>query len=299
MRRPFIRAVGKEGLDLSVDEPLVTRQKVFTKAALRLLVARHGSAGRPDAGHLSWAYGASHPMKIPRKLGHIWIGPKQQPSQWMQSWIERHPDWEYTLYDNDFLRKGTFRTRAQIDEYMKRGAYAGAADLLRFEILYAQGGYMAGADSICVHPVDELFDDGGSLYTVYENEFLRGQLVAPIVAAAPGHPFLDLILSILEKTPPAELDQPWRTTGNLFIAELIETHRPDIVIWPSHILIPEHFIGRKYSGTGKIYAHQMFGETTGAYRFSSIFSNMLEYRRRIYASIARKRLRAIKKKKAA
>ena len=144
MRRPFIRAVGKEGLDLSVDEPLITRQKVFTKAALRLLVARHGSAGRPHAGHLSWAYGASHPMKIPRKLGHIWIGPKQQPSQWMQSWIERHPDWEYTLYDNDFLRNGTFRTRAQIDEYMKRGAYAGAADLLRFEILYAQGGYMAG-----------------------------------------------------------------------------------------------------------------------------------------------------------
>lgn len=71
---------------------------------------------------LPWTHGDSRFMKIPKKLGHIWIGPKQQPSQWMQSWIDRHPDWDYTLYDNDFLRKGNFRTRAQIDEYMKRGS---------------------------------------------------------------------------------------------------------------------------------------------------------------------------------
>lgn len=216
----------------------------------------------------------------------------------MKSWIDHHPGWNYTKYDNKFLQSGTFRTRRQIDEYMKRGWYAGAADLLRFEILYTHGGYMAGADSICVNPIDELFNDAGTLYTVYENEFLRGQLVAPIVAAAPGHPFLDMILSILESTPPAELDQPWRTTGNLFIAELIEKHQPDIVIWPSHILIPEHFSGRKYQGTGKIFAHQVFGETTGAYKFGSLLTRIAETRRHIYASRARKRLRALKKLKA-
>lgn len=213
----------------------------------------------------------------------------------MQSWIERHPEWHYVRYGNDFLKTGRFRTRRQINEYMKRGWYAGAADLLRYEILFERGGYMAGADSICVHPVDELFEDDGTLYTVYENEFLRGQLVAPIVAATPQHPFVDLILGILEKVPPAELDHPWRQTGNLFIAELIEKHRPDIVIWPSHTLIPEHFAGRKYSGPGKIYAHQVFGETTGAYAFSSLFDRLAEVRRHLYASRARKRLRAAKK----
>lgn len=236
---------------------------------------------------------------IPKNLGHIWIGPKQQPIKWMQTWTDRHPHWNYTLYDNEFLRAGTFRTQLQIDEYMKRGWYAGAADLLRFEILFTHGGYVAGADSICVNPVDELFEDGGTLYTVYENEFLRGQLVAPIVAAAPGHPFLDLILNILENTPPAELDQPWRTTGNLFIAELIEKHQPDIVIWPSYVLIPEHFTGRTYQGPGKVYAHQIFGETTGAYKFGSMFARLAEIRRRLYASKARKHLRALKRKQQA
>lgn len=215
----------------------------------------------------------------------------------MQSWIERHPAWDYTRYGNDFLREGKFRTRRQIDEYMKRGWYAGAADLLRFEILFEKGGYIAGADSICVHPVDELFEDDGTLYTVYENEFMRGQLVAPIVAAAPGHPFLDLVIETLQATPPEELDHPWRQTGNLFIAELIEKHRPDIVIWPSHVLIPEHFTGRKYSGQGRIYAHQKFGETLGAYEFDSVLARLAELPRKLYASKARKRLRALKRQR--
>lgn len=235
-------------------------------------------------------------MKIPRRLGQIWIGPKKRPVAWMQSWPALHPGWDYTIYDNDFLRSGKFRTRRQIEEYMKRGWYAGAADLIRYEILYEKGGYMAGADSICLSAIDELFEDDKSLYTVYENEFLRGQLVAPIVACTPHHPFLDLILEILEQVPPEELDHPWRQTGNLFIAELIEAHRPEIVIWPSHILIPEHFTGRKYQGTGKIYAHQKFGETTGGYQYASALGWVMDRRRALYASFARKRLRAIARK---
>lgn len=235
-------------------------------------------------------------MNLPKRLGQIWIGPKLVPAEWMSTWPRHHPEWSYTVYGNDFLQRGRFRTRRQIDEYMNRGWYAGAADLLRYEILYETGGYMAGADSICIHPLDELFEDGASLYTVYENEFLRGQLVAPIVAAVPGHPFLERVLSILEKTPPAELDHPWRQTGNLFIAELIERERPDIVIWPSHVLIPEHFTGRQYSGDGRIYAHQKFGETNGSYRYGSFFGWLADTRRRLYASMARKRLRAMKRR---
>ena len=127
-------------------------------------------------------------MKIPRKLGHIWIGPKEAPQEWMQSWVDHHPSWESSLYDNAYLLSRDWETRAQIDEYLKRGWYAGAADLMRYEILWRHGGYLAGADSVCIHPVDELFEDDGEIYTVFENEFLRGQMVAPIVAAVPGHP---------------------------------------------------------------------------------------------------------------
>jgi mannosyltransferase OCH1-like enzyme len=236
-------------------------------------------------------------MKIPKRLGHIWIGPKSAPVQWMQTWVDKHPDWEYTLYDNAFLRTGTFRTQAQIDEYMKRGWYAGAADLLRYEILYEHGGYLAEADSICLEPIDELLADGASLYTVYENEFVRGQLVSPVVAAAPKHPFLKAIIDRLSVVPPTDLDHPWKQTGNLFVAELIEELKPEITIWPSYTLIPVHFEGRVYNGPGKIHAKQLFGETTRTYQFSSVFARLKEKRKALYASRARKHLRALRKSK--
>ncbi|GHC62972.1 glycosyltransferase family 32 protein [Limoniibacter endophyticus] len=234
-------------------------------------------------------------MNIPKRLGHIWIGPKTPPSNWMQSWANKHPQWHYHLYDNAYLRDGNFRTRKQIDEYMKRGWYAGAADLLRYEILYKNGGYLAEADSICLHPVDELMLDGGTLYTVYENEFVRGRLVSPIIAATVGNAFLDALLDRLAAVPVSELDHPWKQTGNLFVAQLIEELRPEIVIWPSHTLIPEHYTGVRYSGDGKVYARQLFGETHKAYRFSSPLGRLMEMRKKFYASLARKRLRRLKR----
>ncbi|TDH34806.1 hypothetical protein E2A64_13710 [Pseudohoeflea suaedae] len=209
----------------------------------------------------------------------------------MQSWVMRHPHWDYVCYGNESLSED-WETKPQIEEYMKRGWYAGAADLMRYEILWRHGGYIAGSDSQCLLPVDELFDDGGEIYTVYENEFMRGQMVAPIVASVPGHPFLRLIIDTLKAVDPLYLDHPWRETGNLFISELIEAHEPDIVIWPSWTLIPEHFTGRKYKGDGKVYARQMFGETQGLYRSVTLKAKLENFFRSLYASRARKRLRA-------
>lgn len=236
-------------------------------------------------------------MKIPKKLGHIWIGPLDQPQQIMKTWVEKHPDWDYQLYGNAYLKKNRFETARQIREYMRRGAYAGAADLLRYEILWREGGYLAGADSICLHPVDPLFEDEGEIYTVYENEFLRGQLVAPIVASVPGHPFLRLLIDHLKAIDPVDLDVPWKTTGNWFVAEMIEKYRPDITIWPSYTLIPEHHLGRVYKGPGKVYAHQLFGSTTGElYTRSTLRARLIKKLTRRYDQRARERLAARKKK---
>ena len=233
-------------------------------------------------------------MRIPKRLGHIWIGPKDPPHEWMQSWIDNHPSWDYKLYGDDDLRNTEWETAPQIREYINRGWYHGAADLMRYEILWRHGGYLAGADSLCLHAVDELFEDDGEIYTVYENEFLRGQLVAPIVASTPGHPFVRMLIDQLKESDPRYLDHPWRQTGNMFVTTMIELHKPDIVIWPSWILIPEHFLGRKYDGDGKVYAKQMFGETNKIYKSSNIKSKVISIRRNIYASFARKRIRKIK-----
>ena len=204
-------------------------------------------------------------MSIPKRLGHIWIGPREAPEDWMATWREKHPHWDYTLYDNDYLERTDFRNRHLIDAYWKEGRYAGVADLMRYEILLEHGGYIAGADSECLHCTDELWEGDGEVFTVYENELIRGKLVSPIVACQPGNEFVGQLVEDLHRLRPDDLDVPWVSVGNLFITRMIAIHKPDIVVFPSHYLIPWHYEGLHYTGPGKVFARQHFGATRQIY----------------------------------
>ncbi|SLN29017.1 hypothetical protein ROA7450_01225 [Roseovarius albus] len=201
---------------------------------------------------------------IPKLMSHIWIGPKPAPIEWMQTWQEKHPDWDYRIYDNDYLERTSFKTQRLIDFYLDVAMYAGVADLMRYEILFEHGGYLAPADCICLHPIDELLN-GAKAHTVYENEMIRGKLVSPILACEPGNEFVGQLIDRLCTVTADELVHPWISTGNLFVAKMIEELQPDIEILPSHTMIPVHHTGIVYEGADKVYAMQTFGSTRSAY----------------------------------
>lgn len=213
---------------------------------------------------------------IPKILGHIWIGNRPCPTKWMETWKSAHPGWTYKLYDNSFLRSYDFETRRQINEYLKRGQYAGVSDLMRLEILYAFGGFLPEADSICRKNTDTLFPEPRA-YTVYENEMVRGKLVSPILACEPRNTFVRALIDEIKTVPPSQLDEPWISTGNLFVAKMIERLNPDITIFPSYYFIPIHFTGVVYNGLEQIYAKQMFGTTRNAYSKPSLISRISTY----------------------
>lgn len=207
---------------------------------------------------------------IPKRLGHIWIGPKPAPVAWMRTWPEKHPDWEYTVYDNDFLTGFPFRLRRQIDEYFWRGLYAGVQDMMRYEILYHFGGFMADADAICLHPVDELLDKPRA-YTVYdrpETDKFRG--VCPFLACEPGNPFIGRIIDAIADTPPAALRKAEVSTGNRFLMGRIREWQPtedDLKIWPTHYFVPwqKSDPDAYYDGPDKVYAEQKWATSMYAY----------------------------------
>ncbi|WP_162497365.1 glycosyltransferase family 32 protein [Roseovarius dicentrarchi] len=203
-------------------------------------------------------------LGIPKNLGHIWIGPYRPPVDWMQTWQDYHPDWSYTLYDNSFAATYPFRNKSLITEYLKRSQFAGAADLMRYEILYDFGGFLPEADSVCLANTDHLFEHDCA-YTVYENEKARPGMVSPILACPPGNKFVGQLIDELSTLRPRELGQPWKTTGNRFVASMIQKYDPQITIFPSHYFIPEHFSGEKYTGPDQVFAKQLFGSTTDAY----------------------------------
>ncbi|SFS19547.1 glycosyltransferase family 32 protein [Yoonia litorea] len=207
---------------------------------------------------------------IPKRLGHIWIGPKPAPVNWMNTWPEKHPDWEYTVYDNDFLTGFPFRLRKQINEYFWRGLYAGVQDMMRYEILYRFGGFMADADAICLHPVDELLDQKRA-YTVYdrpETDKFRG--VCPILACEPGNPFVGKIIETLASVPPEALRKAEVSTGNRFLMSKIREWQPnedDLKIWPTHYFVPwqKSDPDAYYDGPDKVYAEQKWATSMYSY----------------------------------
>ncbi|MHA3112673.1 glycosyltransferase family 32 protein [Acinetobacter sp. ANC 4193] len=208
-------------------------------------------------------------IDIPKILGHIWIGPHPAPEAWMNTWKEKHSDWEYRLYDNNFLKSFNFRTQKLIDFYLDLELYAGVADLMRYEILYETGGFIPEADSICYHNIEEILTKKCA-YTVYENELIRGKLVAPIYACEPKNKFVGQLIEELLLLNIDDLDLPWKSTGNLFVAKMIEKYDPNITIFPSHFFNPVHFEGITYEGSEKVYAKQLFGSTQSSYQSKNI-----------------------------
>jgi mannosyltransferase OCH1-like enzyme len=214
-------------------------------------------------------------MNIPKKLWHIWIGDKPAPLKWMESWKQYHPDWEYTLIDNEYLKNHSFHNQHLIDQYInhnpQKASLAGAADLIKYEILYNHGGFIPEADSLCLNNTNQLWiEPADTCYTVYENEILRPGFVSPIFAANPGNTFLKTIIDDLHNLTILHLWQKavYMTTGNEYLSRMIKTHNPqDLKIFPSHYFIPSHYSTPNdyYNGQDTIYCKQFWGSTKNNY----------------------------------
>lgn len=204
---------------------------------------------------------------IPKILRHIWIGPHPAPMEWIQTWIDAHPDWQYQLIDNAYITQRRFRNQAQINAYFRRGKFAGVSDLIRYEILAEEGGFIAEADSLCLHPIDELVQQPRA-YTVYEHADGATGMVSPFLACEAGNPVLLAVVQELGTLDPAEMAMPWTTTGNGFLRRFL-AQNPDLkkktTIFPSHYFIPEHYKGAVYTGPDRIYARQLWATTKRCY----------------------------------
>mgnify|MGYP003640490961 FL=1 len=204
-------------------------------------------------------------INIERKLKHIWIGPKPAPLKWMYTWRDKHPDWEYSVFTDAMLRSRKWYNQHLIEEYYKQKAWCGVSDLIRYELLYEEGGFIAEADMICLENCDELFTSPkGHAYTCYENEKGRPDFVQPLFACNPGNLLVRDILDTLHVLQPAQLHpQPFMSTGNSFLSKFVPRYRNKLTIWPSHYFIPQFYMNgsQRYDGPEKVYADHQWGST--------------------------------------
>jgi len=202
---------------------------------------------------------------IEKKISQIWIGPKPAPVKWMHTWRDKHPDWKYSIFDDNMLKSRKWKNQHLIEHYYNTGKWPGVSDLIRYELLYEQGGFWPEADMTCLENTEELFtspDDHA--YSCYENERGRHNFIQPIMACNPENEFVKHVIDTLHILTPQELSpEPFRSTGNLFLSRHVPHWMHKLTVWPSHYFIPLFYIGgaKRYDGPDKVYADHKWGST--------------------------------------
>lgn len=205
---------------------------------------------------------------IPKIIHQLWIGPKTPPTEWMNTWKEKNPDWEYILWDEHSLEQLQIENQSIVNKiletpYMGKIEYHGIKDVFQYEILYRYGGMFIDADSICKRPLPDYltrFD----CFTCYEAEEIRkGYTALGYVGSSKGfHVFRDIIdeLKSMSNYFPA-----WKAVGQLLWTKHCEKNK-DIVVLPSTLFIPKHYTNHINGDSSCSIAEQFWGTTLSGYK---------------------------------
>ena len=212
-------------------------------------------------------------MPIPKIIHQIWIGPKPKPSVFMDTWKNKHPNFEYISWSENEIqnRNAQLNCLKQINCIPEIN---GKADIIRWELLYYYGGVFVDADSICIEPIDDHLMQCNA-FSGYENEHVRTGLVSTgTMGFPPRHPLcLAAIKWILNPNNEwaIKTTQAWKTVGPLCLTNLLKTGLyDDVTVFPSYYFLPIHYTGESYNGHKKVYAHQEWGSTKQNYEIKSI-----------------------------
>jgi mannosyltransferase OCH1-like enzyme len=148
---------------------------------------------------------------IPKTIHFIWIGPKPFPSQSIAnliSWKKHHPDWKIFFWTDDPERplpiEGLTRRLITDFDFWPLQPYIEAthnwgekADIMRYVIIYKEGGIYTDHDVECVRPFDPLtsrYDFAAGYAALHNYIYSLNSPFSPnngIIIARPHHPILE------------------------------------------------------------------------------------------------------------
>ena len=200
-------------------------------------------------------------MSIPKIIHQLWIGRKPAPITLMNTWKDKHPDFEYIFWNEAEIKKRDFVFKCQ-DKIDDIEEINGKADIIRWEILYKYGGVFLDADSICIEPIDnELMNK--KCFAGWEQEEVRPGLIATGTMGFPKkHP---LVKGAIKWILNNEVSQKktnmmaWKSVGPGLLTRMYNTGEfSDLHIFPSYTFLPIHLTKLEYKGHGK-YMHSKLG----------------------------------------
>jgi mannosyltransferase OCH1-like enzyme len=141
--------------------------------------------------------------------------------------------------------------------------YAGASDVMRYEILARQGGIYIDIDSYCVKPLEDWLLDCEA-FACWEQEHMRNNLVANgFIGSVPEAEIWDLCIDEIGKRDCTEQKLAWMITGPMLLSEIYFQKQPNLTVYPSHFFMPKHHTGYESKVTGHIFASHLWGSDVG------------------------------------
>lgn len=203
---------------------------------------------------------------IPKVIHIIWVGDEsKRPVNCIQTWIDRNPDWQVKVWGNEQLTGGDWANARHMRE-LARCELSGVAALMRWEILYNEGGFVVDAESICIRALPDWLCENEA-FACWENELARvGQISDGYVASEPGNRFIgQIVLDIQDEA--CVCDQPtWVSVGSQRLTDTWNRHKyQGLTLLPSYSFIPRHHSGSAYVGENPVYAYQQLGRTGFSY----------------------------------
>lgn len=235
-------------------------------------------------------------MKISKIIHQIWIGPNERPKELMDSWKEKHKDYEYILWDNEKIKE-LFPLKNQhlydlyskeigenekeffrLEYYKKHGIrlnmfseyskYVGQSNLLRYEILLRYGGIYIDADSLCLRKLEGDFLEK-DFFAVRVNEKHRGErLNNCFIGCVPNHLLIRKVINELSKKNNLFFPS-WKFSGPVFFTKIVRENNFEIEELPSYYFSPVFLKTKKtnrnkefdYKGNFKPFAEHKWFQT--------------------------------------
>lgn len=187
----------------------------------------------------------------------VWIGDEsKRPDDCIDTWKKHH---EVRVWGNDDLKNRSWFNAKHMMTFTLT-ELCGVADMMRYEILYEEGGIAVDADSICERKLEDWMFE--TPIAAWENEIERPGLIANgTLGAQAKNPLIGQIINDIQKDEIYDR-KAWQFSGPQRLTDAWKKYKyNELTILPSHFFYPEHFSGQVYTGKGPIYARQFWAST--------------------------------------
>jgi len=221
-------------------------------------------------------------------IHQVWIGELSPPILWMNTVKQfcKKYKYKYILWNDELVSSLELVNDSLYKEMRSKKLYAGAVDVLRYEILYQYGGVYIDADTVILKPErfhTFLRSHTSTVFFGCETDscdlYANGTLGTP-----PNSPFFkDLVQQLSEYASNHKTEDVWKRTGPYFLTDFVKYRtQKDYTTIPKDVFYPMgwHNITDPWKHTKvKVPEESLlfqYGYSTN--KFNSIF----QFRRNIY-----------------